>query len=563
MEPIPDQAADHGAWEYEPASDALRWSPALFRIHGLEPGATELSLSGMVDLVHEDDRSAFREMLDEAIEKTAPFTSQHRIVRPGEEIRILAVRGSFVSGEGAPDRLIGTIQDVTANDGEEDHAWHLANHDSLSGLYNRRRFIEELEREVATAERTKSAGAVAILDIDDFKSVNDSLGHMVGDALLAKVGRELRSGVRVTDTVARVAADEFAVILPGCSIPAARALAEKLIRQLSEEGMRGLGSGQTTITASVGMTPFGTTGHRTSDELLVEADLAVQHAKSTGRARAVLFTEEMRRRFATRASTEGELREALGGQELCVHYQPVIGLEDGSVVGCEALVRWQHPARGMVGPTDFVSVAEESGLIGRIGRFVLSRSCLHAAKWRRDGHEIFVSVNVSPLQLVHSDIVDDVSRALAASGLPPHLLCLEITETSILRETRPVLPTLSRLRALGVRIAIDDFGGGASSLGLLRLLPVDQIKIDRLFVASIAEHPSDRAIVAAIISLASELGLTVVAEGVETERQLDELRALGTQYAQGYLFARPKEMSELDLGRVEGRVAQESPADSI
>lgn len=248
------------------------------------------------------------------------------------------------------------------------------------------------------------------------------------------------------------------------------------------------------------------------------------------------------------AWTEGELREALGGKELRVQYQPVVSLADGAPVGCEALVRWKHPSRGLVGPNEFVSVAERTGLISRIGRFVLESACRQAADWRRSGQSVYVSVNVSPLQLAAADIVDDVVSALEACDLPAQHLCLEITETSLLRDTSPIHSTLGRLKALGVRIALDDFGSGSSSLELLRLLPIDLIKIDRIFINGIGEDSNDRAIVAAVISLAGALGLSVIAEGVETERQRDELRELGAGFAQGFLYSPARYAEDLDLG---------------
>lgn len=548
MEGFSESLAGHGAWEFEPATGRTRWSTALFQIHGVSPDDFVPSVESVRPLVHEADRDTYTEIVRDAVSTGAPFACQHRIVRPDGEVRILIVRGSFVEGhEDVPDRLIGTTQDVTGKEGEEERLWHLANHDSLSGLFNRRRFMEELSREIAATTRSGEPGAVLMLDLDRFKDINDSLGHMAGDALLTSVAETLRKRLRDTDTLARLGGDEFAIVLPGCPPEKSLSVARELLAALEADAEVKLGGVQRTVSASIGVAAFDSTRRRGADELLVEADLAMYRAKMEGRGRAEVFDEVMRDELAARISTEGELHDALGGHELLVQYQPIVSLIDGATVGCEALVRWQHPERGMVGPGDFVPIAEETGLIARIGRFVLERACHQAAKWHRSGRELFVSVNVSPLQLTRSDIVTDVSGALAASGLPARQLCLEITESSLLHDSSPLLGTLDRLRALGVRIALDDFGGGASSLGLLRLLPIEQIKIDRLFIEDIGGYSNDRAIVGAVISLANELGLSVIAEGVETERQQDELRELGAELAQGFLYSPARFAAELEL----------------
>jgi EAL domain-containing protein (putative c-di-GMP-specific phosphodiesterase class I) len=255
----------------------------------------------------------------------------------------------------------------------------------------------------------------------------------------------------------------------------------------------------------------------------------------------------MRVEQAVMLSTEDELRGAIGGQELKVQFQPIVSLEEGATVGCEALVRWEHPIRGTVGPGDFVSIAEETGLISKIGRIVLEQAARQAAHWRRQGRDIFVSVNISPRQLTRPDLPEDVRSALTTSGLPPECLSLEVTETALLRDPGPIVESLRRLKALGVRLAIDDFGAGASSFGLLRILPIDQIKVDHTFIHGLGDQTSDRAVVAAVVSLAKELGLTVIAEGVETHRQQAELRDLGAELAQGYLYSPARNPEELQL----------------
>jgi EAL domain-containing protein (putative c-di-GMP-specific phosphodiesterase class I) len=302
------------------------------------------------------------------------------------------------------------------------------------------------------------------------------------------------------------------------------------------------------VSASIGIAPFGPDAERTAEQLLVEADLAMYRAKGRGGGQVETFDEEMRARLATRMEVEAELREALDRDQLVVHYQPITALPDGAPVGCEALVRWQHPERGLLAPGHFIPVAEESGLISELGAWVLKEACRQAQAWRTRGRQLHVSVNVSPVQLLRDDVVTLVREVLAETGLPPQLLYLEVTETSLIEDAATIAPALQTIKDLGVKIAIDDFGGGSSSLSYISLLPVDVIKIDRLFVSGLPDSSDDRAIVAAVISLCEELALTVVAEGIETDRQHWELRELGCRLGQGFLYSKPRPPAELELG---------------
>lgn len=548
MREFTEPQPDHGAWEYEPATQKTRWSAALYEIHGVERESFDPTVENVLPLVHPDDRDTYTAIVRDAIATRTPFACQHRIVRPDGDTRIVVIRGSFVEGQDeAPDRLIGTTQDVTGRADEDERLSHLANRDSVSGLYNRNRFIEELTREIAAGRRNGAGGALLVLNLDRFKDVNSALGHMAGDTLLRKVATVLRGRLRDTDTLARIGGDVFGMILPGCGPEAAGRVATQLIEAVSAGAIIHAGGTERRAGASIGMSFFGPSERHLVDELLVEAELAMHRAKSNGRGQAQSFSEEMRVEQAVMLSTEDELRGAIGSQELRVQFQPIISLQHGATIGCEALVRWEHPIRGMVGPSDFVSVAEETGLISKIGRIVLDQACRQAAQWKRQGRNLFVSVNISPRQLTRSDLAEDISQALAASGLPAELLCLEFTETSLLRDPGPIVESLRRLKALGVRLAIDDFGAGASSFGLLRILPVDQIKIDHSFIQGLGDTTSDRAVVAAVVSLAKELGLSVIAEGVETQRQQDELRGLGADLAQGFLYSPARAPEELEL----------------
>jgi diguanylate cyclase (GGDEF)-like protein len=549
MDAFSEPLANHGAWEYEISTGKTRWSDGTYRIHGVSRDNFEPKLDLIRALVHPDDVERYGEVVRAAIGARTPFAVQHRIIRPDGAIRTLQVRGGFMAGiDGSPDRLIGTTTDVTGRQGSREVLWHLANHDALTGLFNRRRFLEELEREVAVARRGGEEGAVLMLDLDRFKDINDSLGHMDGDALLVQVADALRDRLRSTDTLARLGGDEFALVLPDCPARRAEQLAAEIAATVAERPVVRIAGRDRRPTVSIGVAPFGGAHDRAPHELLVEADLAMYRAKARGPGEVETFDEQMRAELAARMRTEAELREAIDRGELEVHYQPVVLLGDGRVAGCEALLRWNHPTRGLVLPGEFVPVAEEHGLIGRIGSWVLERACAEAAAWRQDGYPAFVSVNVSPRQLDREPVAELVDAALEGSGLPPELLCLEVTETSLVNDASQLVPALREVRERGVRVAIDDFGGGTSSLGLLRLLPIDVIKIDRMFVSGLARHPDDRAIIAAVISMAAELGLDVIAEGVEDPRQHWELRDLGCELAQGFLYARPAPPHELELG---------------
>jgi diguanylate cyclase (GGDEF)-like protein len=547
VEGFSDALAGHGAWRYDLGTRATEWSDAVYRIHGVTRQCFDPEPNAIAELIHPDDIDEYTAILREAVASREPFTVQHRIIRPDDAVRTVIVRGAYMPSPSGPGVLIGTTEDVSGKSGVEERLWFLANQDSLTGLFNRRRFMDELEREVAMARRTGVEGAVLMLDLDRFKEVNDTLGHTAGDSLLIRVAEVLRERLRTTDTLGRLGGDEFALLLPACGIDDAEAIGAELAWALSETTIRIAGRDRH-VTTSIGIAPFGLRKNDSAEALLVEADLAMYRAKAAGGAAMEVFTEEIRAELGARVRTEAQLREALERGQLRVHYQPIVPLAGGTPVGCEALVRWMHPERGMVAPDEFIPVAEEYGLIGRLGQWVLERACDQARHWRRMGHHLYVAVNVSPLQLSDSDVASGVARVLARTDLPPDLLCLEMTETALLEDASDALPALRELKSLGVRLALDDFGGGSSSFELLRELPIDVIKIDRLFVSGLHEGRVDRAIVAAVLSLAQELELTVIAEGVESDRQHSDLRTMGCQYAQGFLYARPAPADELELG---------------
>jgi diguanylate cyclase (GGDEF)-like protein/PAS domain S-box-containing protein len=418
----------------------------------------------------------------------------------------------------------------------EQRAQHLADHDALTGLPNRRLLEDRLTQALALSYRNRKQTAVMFVDLDRFKTINDSLGHSVGDVMLKEVAARLIKQLRVVDTICRTGGDEFVVVLPEIKRSGDAAnVAQKLIENLSQPVR--IEERELTVTPSIGISVFPDDG-RDAETLIRNADAAMYHAKEMGRATYQFFTEEMTLTASRRLSLENDLRRALARDELRVHYQPIVDAKSGKVAGHEALVRWQHPDRGLVYPAEFIQVAEDTGLILKIGEWVLREACRWATFIGVE-RGLPVSVNLSARQFNDPKLVRTVSNALKQSGLPAHLLTLEITESTAMQQTDVTLATLRKLKELGVSIALDDFGTGYSSFSYLKLFPVNTLKIDRSFIAEVERDGDHRAIVAAIIALAQVLNLKVVAEGVETEGQKQFLRGFGCEEVQGYLTGRP------------------------
>jgi diguanylate cyclase len=418
-------------------------------------------------------------------------------------------------------------------------AWRLNEqqglHDPLTGLANRTQLLETTARMLA---RRPGPTSVLLLDLDDFKDVNDSRGHAAGDQLLTTVSRRIEGCVRSVDQVARLGGDEFAVVVAGSARTAAE-VGERVLAALADPVV--VDGRAIHVRVSIGVADSTSAGDRSADTLLRNADLAMYLAKSSGKNRVVVYAEGMERAAQSKAELITDLDSAVAEGQLAVHYQPTIELAEGVTTGYEALLRWQHPTRGPVPPVEFIPLAEESGAIVEIGRWVLTEATGQAARWSREaGRPIDIAVNLSPRQLVDDDVVATVRAALAGSGLPAGQLTLEVTEGVLIDDVESVVDVLLALRGLGVRIAIDDFGTGYSSLSYLRRLPADIVKIDRSFVQDLGSGGRSTTLVASIIELARSLELEVVAEGVETEEQHAVLGRLACSHAQGYLFGRPQ-----------------------
>ncbi|MCG7983234.1 MAG: EAL domain-containing protein [Candidatus Thiodiazotropha lotti] len=425
----------------------------------------------------------------------------------------------------------------------EDQIWQQANFDSLTGLSNRNLFLDRLDHALAYAQRQQTMVALLFIDLDRFKYVNDALGHATGDQLLQEAARRLRLCVREMDTVSRLGGDEFTVILPAISEGQSVArVAASILNELSRPF--DLVAQETHVSASIGITIYPQDG-TDSGMLLQNADTAMYQAKEDGRNTYRFFTWEMNREAEGRISMGAALRNAIRNDEFLLHYQPIVDIADGQIVGAEALIRWDSPERGRVRPDEFIPVAEESGLIVPIGDWVLQQAALDLKLWDRAGLKMeLLSVNVSTVQFQYEGFLEKMADLLKANQHLSSRLFLEITESVFLNEHREPGVRLGELRKQGISISIDDFGTGYSSLSYLKRFPVDKIKIDRSFVRDVTTDPEDAALCEAIIAMAHHLGLKVVAEGVETEAQWQFLRNSGCDYAQGYYFSQPLTVSD-------------------
>ena len=436
--------------------------------------------------------------------------------------------------------VVGFLRDITERRHAEERIRYMANHDVLTGLPNRLLLKDCLNHAIAGAVRPGESVWVAFLDIDRFKLVNDSLGHTIGDALLKTVAARLLSVRRDTDTVARLGGDEFVLVLPQRSDVSA-GLAHGVVQRFFDAVAEpvALQNHKLMLSCSIGIAIFPGDGHD-ADTLIEHADIAMYRAKERGRNGFCFYTASMNELALKRLRVEGELRSALELGQFVLHYQPQVELRSGRVVGVEALVRWQHPTRGLLAPAHFIDIAEETGLIVPLGDWVLRTACAQNRRWQRAGHpQMRIAVNLSARQFAQPHLTESIASALRESELDPGDLELEITESLVMADVERAIGTLRELKALGVQLSVDDFGTGYSSLAYLKRFPIDVLKIDRSFVRDMTNNADDAAIVATVIALAHNLGLTVTAEGVEEPEQLEYLKQHGCDTVQGYLFSKP------------------------
>jgi diguanylate cyclase (GGDEF)-like protein/PAS domain S-box-containing protein len=464
--------------------------------------------------------------------------------RDGSPVWVLA-NESLIEESDAETVMDGSLIDITDRKRAEQQRWHQANHDALTDLPNRVLFNDRLSLAILHAQRRKQSLVVMFLDLDHFKRVNDTLGHTAGDELLVKVADRLRRCIRQDDTVARVGGDEFLLLLNGINREAdAAGMARKMLAILAEPFL--IQKRELFVEASIGIGIYPSDG-ADAETLVTNVDTAMYRAKETGRNSFQFFTRKMQEQSQERAALESGLRRAIPRGEFVLHYQPILRLRDRSIVGIEALVRWRHPEKGILSPREFIPLAEDVGLIARVGEWVLRRACEQLKAWQGAGaSSLRISVNVSPRQFQQRDFAANVRRIVKETGLDPSALDLEITESIAMHDVAHTGRVLSELSDLGIQISMDDFGTGHSSLNYLKHFPIRRLKIDQSFVAGMTTHDKDHAIVATIISIARNLGLAVTAEGVETEEQAEQLASLACEDVQGYLFARPAPAEEVE-----------------
>jgi diguanylate cyclase (GGDEF)-like protein/PAS domain S-box-containing protein len=491
------------------------------------------------DRVHPDDLHRLKAEIAAHLEVLAPhFENEHRMRhRDGSYLWMLSRAIAVRDKDGKAYRLVGSQTDITDRKLVEERLMHEAIHDVLTGLPNRALFSDLLARSLGRAKRRVDyLFAVLFLDVDRFKLINDSLGHMIGDQLLISIARRLESCLRPGDTVARLGGDEFTILLEDIhDVTDATTVADRIHQDLAVPFT--IGGQEVFTSASIGIA-LSATGYDRPEDLLRDADTAMYRAKAAGKSTHQIFDQGMHSRAVAQLQMETSLRRALERQEFRLFYQPTISLKTGKLTGFEALLRWQHPERGLIYPNEFVSHVEETGLIVPIGKWVLEEACKQLHVWQKQFQsDLTISVNLSSKQFSQTDLVQDVSLILEKTELQSNTLMLEITESTIMERPESITYTLEKLRALHVQLHIDDFGTGYSSLSYLHRFPIDSLKVDRSFVSRISEDSSE--IVCAIVGLAHTLGMDVVAEGVETAEQAAQLRSLGCEYAQGYYFSRP------------------------
>ena len=565
---LAERGSNDGLWDWDMARGRLHLSPRFSQMLGLPARVWEgpaREAAWCVERIHPDDRESFDSRVEAHLSgATDHLESEHRVRHADGDYRWMLVRGQAVRDEqGNPTRMAGSQTDVTRRRLAEEKARHDALHDPLTDLPNRQLFSRRLSEAVSLNEERGRAFSLLFVDLDRFKKVNDSLGHGVGDELLVCIARRLRASLSASDTVARLGGDEFVILLDGLAgKAAAERVADRLLQRLEEPFT--VGSHTLFITASIGVLADRDAAHgeanahsgmadgRVSESLLRDADAAMYRAKENGKARYATFEPSMREETLALLRLENDLRAAIEGEEISVVYQPIVWLVSGEVVGFEALARWWHPERGEVAPDTFIALAQQLGMMHRIDSMVLHQACRTVAELRRqrpDGYPISVSVNLSPSQLDRGGLIEEVAAALAEYDLPGEALKLELTETAVMSDFVAAARTLSRLKALGVGLHIDDFGTGHSSLALLHRLPADALKIDRSFIARLGapdspQNADHEELVQTIVSLGHQLGLEVVVEGVETDEQLELLRGLGCDYAQGFRFSHPVPVKE-------------------
>ena len=537
------RGANDGLWDWDLSTDKIYFAPRWKSILGYLDAQIGNSPQEWLGRVHSLDRDRVMEEISQHLAGQSPhLETEHRMLHDEGSYRWVLTRGlAFRDAKGNAIRMAGSQSDITQRKAAEDRLQHDAFHDSLTGLSNRALLLDRLSHAVARTKRKADYQyAILFLDLDNFKFVNDSLGHQTGDQLLIAVSRRLEARIRLGDTVARLGGDEFVILVDDVeNSEDVLNLADRILEELQNPFL--LNGHTLVVTTSIGIALSGE-NEDNAEGVVRNADIALYKAKADGKSAYVVFDAAMHANAVNRLRMETDLRLAASRGELKLHYQPIVSLRTGKIVGFEALLRWYHPELGIVPPDDFIPLAEETKLILPIGMWAVRTAAEQLNKWNsmdRMSLPLTINVNLSCRQFFQADLAYQIERVLFETEIDPRCLKIEITESAIMEHVESASATLTRLKALGVKLAMDDFGKGYSSLSYLHQFPFDTLKIDRSFVSRIGGNGENTEIIRTIVALASGLGLDVVAEGVETSSQLTQLREIGCQFGQGYLFSRP------------------------
>jgi diguanylate cyclase (GGDEF)-like protein/PAS domain S-box-containing protein len=541
------KAANDGLWDWDLKTNEVYYSPRWKSLVGFEEEEVRNSPQEWFSRIHPDDLDRLKLEISTHLEGiTSRIEHKHRVRHRDGSYRWMLARGIAVrDGDGKAYRIAGSHTDITEQKQAEEQLLRDALYDALTNLPNRALLMDRLSHGLKRMRRTPGyVFALLFLDLDRFKVINDSLGHVIGDQLLIQIARRLESCLRPGDTVARLGGDEFVVLLDNIrDVHNAKLVADRIQGEMMAPFTLAGNKAFTTVSIGIAMS---SDGYEKPEDIIRDADIAMYRAKSLGRARFEVFEQSMYVQAMAILQMETDLRDALQRKEFHIHYQPIVSLETGSVVSLEALLRWHHRERGLLLPCDFLPLAEETGMIIPIGEWVIRTVCSQIKTWQEEGlPPLRVSVNISALQFREKDFVEMVSQILKKTALESHCLELEITESTIIENTEFAKAVLYRLKALGIHLSLDDFGTGYSSLSYLQHFPLDSLKIDNSFINRLQSGAASIEIIQAIVSLGKGLGMEVIAEGVETEEQLIHLKSLNCQKGQGYIFARPLDQMEI------------------